>query len=337
MDSFRGYSKFYNHDNKDTVDRMRKAGVDEPDIIWVGNEKVHGSNFSFWTDGTEVKTAKRTGFLDKNSNFFNCSIIVDKYKQNILDLYQRSGSVGVVTVYGELFGGNYNNPNISNKNVKVVQRDMSYHPDIEFIVFDVRMDEEYIQDYDTLRLLVIESGLKFVPEVVRGSWDEVKDYDVENGHSTVYQLYDELKDYPPVRTKKWEGLVLRPIHKHFLVKLKTKTHLENKKVSRVKLNVDEEKSLCSQFVENNINEARVESAISKTGRDVPLPRIINEVLNDALADFDPYVVRVKNMDKSQQKQVYGVYSRYSRNTIYKLVNEVLTLENQTSNPQSTDE
>lgn len=325
MDTFHRYSKFYSHDHKDSIDTITKTGLDDPDVIWVGNEKVHGSNFSFWTDGIDVKTAKRSGFLGKDSNFFNCCVVIEKYKQNVLKLHKLVGSPGVIAVYGELFGGNYNNPNISNKNVKVVQRDMNYHPDIEFIVFDIRIAQNYIQSYEELKSLVSQSGLKFVPEVVRGSWDVVRKYDVENGHSRVYQLYDELKDHPPISTKKWEGLVLRPIHKHFLVKLKTKAHLENKKCPKIKINTDEDKKLCPVFVEHTINQARVESAISKTGRCVPVPRIINEVLNDALDDFAPYLERVKNMSKPEQKQVYGVYSRYSRNIIRDLVLQVLDI------------
>ncbi|RTZ48577.1 hypothetical protein EJ377_12530 (plasmid) [Chryseobacterium arthrosphaerae] len=32
-------------------------------------EKVHGANFSFFTDGKEIKIGKRTAFIEKDENF----------------------------------------------------------------------------------------------------------------------------------------------------------------------------------------------------------------------------------------------------------------------------
>lgn len=57
------------------------------DDVWVVLEKIHGSNFSFTTDGTQVIPASRTMFLDEDARkkFFDCNVVVEEMSPLILE------------------------------------------------------------------------------------------------------------------------------------------------------------------------------------------------------------------------------------------------------------
>ena len=57
---------------------------------WIATEKIHGSNFSFVTDGTSVAVAKRTGLLQPVDKFFNWPYIYGKVQ---LEVGTRGGGV----------------------------------------------------------------------------------------------------------------------------------------------------------------------------------------------------------------------------------------------------
>jgi hypothetical protein len=48
--------------------------------------KVHGANFSLWSDGDTVVPAKRSSFIKDNENFCNCDVVVNELKDNVLNL-----------------------------------------------------------------------------------------------------------------------------------------------------------------------------------------------------------------------------------------------------------
>lgn len=51
--------------------------------LWVATEKVHGTNFCFIHNGTTLKCAKRTSFLENNNSFYNFQTIAKKYEPSI--------------------------------------------------------------------------------------------------------------------------------------------------------------------------------------------------------------------------------------------------------------
>ena len=59
---FKKYSSIENTYRKAEIDYIRQNAFDRGDFII--EEKVHGSNFAFYYDGTEIKCAKRTQFID---------------------------------------------------------------------------------------------------------------------------------------------------------------------------------------------------------------------------------------------------------------------------------
>ena len=118
---------------------------------FVATEKIHGSNFQFicslnGKDELKIDCAKRTDLIEGNQGFYNCERILERYRQSLTDLfnavYQEQDRIQdkinlTISVYGEIFGGNY--PGISSpKDSKNVQKGMFYHPDNEFLVFDIK-------------------------------------------------------------------------------------------------------------------------------------------------------------------------------------------------------
>mmetsp|Transcript_13893 Transcript_13893/g.32394 ORF Transcript_13893/g.32394 Transcript_13893/m.32394 type:complete len:108 (-) Transcript_13893:110-433(-) len=55
---------------------------------FVVEEKAHGANFAFYYDGTELKTASRSGFLEKNGEgFYKSHHLKRRYEKAIEELY----------------------------------------------------------------------------------------------------------------------------------------------------------------------------------------------------------------------------------------------------------
>lgn len=60
---FRKYPSIENSYRKGFAQAVRDAG-EEAGAEWVVTEKIHGANFSFWTDGSNVACGKRTSLLE---------------------------------------------------------------------------------------------------------------------------------------------------------------------------------------------------------------------------------------------------------------------------------
>lgn len=180
---FEKYSSLENHHNTKFLKMIADAGLEN--VTWVAREKIHGSNFSFWYDGITLRTAKRTSFDD---NFCNSEQLVSKYgdcieylyKEFLLEGYITSGQT--IAIFGEVFGGSYHGTKAPN--AKTVQKGMDYHPDNEFMFFDIKIetidgDMVYMSDVFCKHCAILmdraygEKALKIAPEVGCGTLEEV--------------------------------------------------------------------------------------------------------------------------------------------------------------------
>jgi Rnl2 family RNA ligase len=116
-----------------------------PSTLWNATEKIHGSNFSATTNGTDIKWGKRTTFLtdEEMEQFYNCHHIKPNYSAKILALFssiqsKTTNPIKAIRVFGELCGGGYNGLKSGyEKQVKMVQPQIQYVPTIEFVIFDI--------------------------------------------------------------------------------------------------------------------------------------------------------------------------------------------------------
>ena len=118
---------------------------------YIGTEKIHGANFSFYCDGNVVRFAKRTSFIEseKEKGFYklNEAKIIHAYKKNVMNLFHKMkemkeyGNTKYIAVIGELFGGL--NPSI--------QKGIYYCNEVEFMAFDLKVftnNGDYFEGYD---------------------------------------------------------------------------------------------------------------------------------------------------------------------------------------------
>ena len=90
---FKKFSSLENTYRQATIDKIIYELLDQGD--WVATEKVHGANFSFWFDGSELRVASRTQFVD--GTFYGCQPVIDRYTQTIKDRYKALGGNSFVT------------------------------------------------------------------------------------------------------------------------------------------------------------------------------------------------------------------------------------------------
>ena len=92
--------------------------VDESKLLetkWVVTEKIHGANFSFHTNGESVRVARRRGFIRDDERFFDYRTgkFMKTHPDKVRKIYTlvtkilNEKDIEQVSIYGELFGGNY--------------------------------------------------------------------------------------------------------------------------------------------------------------------------------------------------------------------------------------
>jgi hypothetical protein len=58
-------------------------------IEFVALEKIHGTNFSFITDGNKIVCCRRSDILKPDENFYSWKNILVKYEDKILNLFKK--------------------------------------------------------------------------------------------------------------------------------------------------------------------------------------------------------------------------------------------------------
>ncbi len=99
MDSsyFKHYASIANDNNDRTINYYREQGLTTK-TNWYATEKVHGTNFSFISDGNTVIHAQRSGITE--GSFMNHLQFCSEMDNNVLSLAKHLGEpVQVVTEY----------------------------------------------------------------------------------------------------------------------------------------------------------------------------------------------------------------------------------------------
>lgn len=109
MLQFKKYSSIENHFDKKFMEHVK---LEMPgDLLYVVQEKVHGTNVSFLCDGKKVKLAKRTAIIADDENFYEFAELVDTYKSKVIILFNEVKEIypeiTSIAIFGEMFGGLY--------------------------------------------------------------------------------------------------------------------------------------------------------------------------------------------------------------------------------------
>ena len=84
---FKTYNSIENACQTRVIDQIKMQGFG--DEVFIVQEKVHGANFSFFTDGKEIKIGKRTAFIEKDEKFFNAHQILERYRKKVIEVFGR--------------------------------------------------------------------------------------------------------------------------------------------------------------------------------------------------------------------------------------------------------
>jgi len=153
---FQKYSSIQNSYRKTILDEFIST-IETGHCIddFIVEEKAHGSNFAFYYNGSELRTASRSKFLEKDGENFNKShIIKEKYTNAIHKLYTLLGGCGdndkkentsqsggptctAIRVVGEMIGGSYPHPDVKSTSLPQIQKEVKYCPGLEFYAFDL--------------------------------------------------------------------------------------------------------------------------------------------------------------------------------------------------------
>jgi Rnl2 family RNA ligase len=250
------------------IDKVQYEGKDGG--LWMATEKLHGANFSFWCDGTEVKVASRTQFVD--GTFYNCQAVINCYSQGILDWCIEKGVKSFIA-YGELFGGN-------------VQKEVKYG-EKDFYAFDLVVDGKVL-DKHTAQSVADDCGLFFVPVLKVGTFAECL------ALSNTFKSTLTPEGYEEENTS--EGLVIEPVEpawfnngSRIYFKNKTEGFSEKNRQPKEKQVFElseEESDLMNVLLEYN-TEQRVSNVISKIGQitNKDFGKILGLTVQDILEDF----------------------------------------------------
>merc|ERR1712038_1960006 len=166
------YPKFKNHYDEKTLKWIEKQIENHENKNFIATEKLHGSNFSIYTNGKTIKCARRNGFLEENENFHQAQNIAEKVKDKIFALYKyvrenvdytfETEEDFVLILFGEVTG-------------ERVQLGISYGENaVRF--FDILIYKESsmkFMDYDEFKMVCDKFELESVPVLEKGSLDDL--------------------------------------------------------------------------------------------------------------------------------------------------------------------
>lgn len=267
---FRKFSSLENTYRTNLLEKIQYEGKDSG--LWMATEKLHGANFSFWCDGTEVKVASRTQYVD--GTFYNCQAVINKYSQGVLETFRTFYTEGdTLVIYGELFGGN-------------VQKEVEYG-EKDFKGFDVTVNGNPLDKVKAFNL-IRWAGISTVPVIGTGTFAECL------ALSNTFKSTLTPEGYEEENTS--EGLVIEPIEPNWFnngsrIYFKNKTEGFSEKKRKPKEHVvfelsDEESELMSELLTYNTTQ-RVSNVISKIGQvtNKDFGKILGLTTQDLLEEF----------------------------------------------------
>lgn len=318
---FKKYNSLENSYRTKFVDRIVETGNSGGQ--WIVTEKVHGSNFSIWFNGTELRTASRSGFIGEDQNFFNSNQVKDRLTSNMKNLWNALDAKEI-TIFGELYGGNYPHENVEkDNNSKSVQSGIWYNPNIDFYAFDLVIDGEYYPYEDAVKILQ-EYGF-FVAEILfKGTFEQCLEYTNE-----FQTTIPKILGLPEIERNICEGVVLKPnITKFFIdgkrVIVKNKNEKWNEKgkskTPKVKETItlsQESEYLLGELI-SNVTENRLRNVLSKFGpvTDKDFGKIMGLMVKDVYEDFfKDHKEAYESLDKAESKELQKLLGSETANLI----------------------
>lgn len=319
MIEFKKYSSIENSFNKKFMD---KVSLEMPnDLMWVVQEKVHGTNTSFLCDGKTVEFAKRTSVLSEGENFYDYPELLTRYTDKVISLFNDIKSIRPnitsISVFGEMFGGSYPHKDVEKvNNVSLIQKGVYYSPNHEFYGFDIYVFEGEFSnflDVNVVNELFEKNGFFYAKTLASGSLEECLKYPNE-----FVSRIPEWLGLPTIEDNICEGVVIRPIIPMYfrngsrvLIKNKNEKFSERKSVKKhtpsEPIQVSDALNELMAISEEYVNENRLANVISHIGEvefPVDFGKVMGALTKDAIEDFlKEYSEKYGNLEKNEQKML----------------------------------
>lgn len=325
---FKKYNSIENSYQEDFIDLIVEQGY--AGLEYVVQEKVHGANLSFITDGQDILSAKRTELIADDEEFFNSKLVLEKYRSKVMALHKQLSQqfdIKTISIFGELFGGGYPHPDVPKQDdAKLVQRGVYYCPNNDFFAFDILLDNDRYLDVNLTSELLEKHGFLFAKPLFRGTLEECLAY--PNDFKTTIPQYFDL---PELEGNICEGVVVRPVVSTFLrtgsrvlIKNKNERWAENnnfidKAILKELLQEDEELSeeasfLCEE-IHQLITQNRLTNLISKIGEvnpDKELGKVLGLYNKDTLTDFfKTHRARYESLEKQESRAITKFLNKHA--------------------------
>lgn len=246
---FVSYVHIENSEHAATVEKLKEFDNVWQHPKWAVQDKIDGANFQIAIDfdGT-LHCGSRSQMLGEGASFygFEEALNRDKIREKCMEIRQ---SIRAIThmdwsmvFYGELCGGKYDHPDVEPvKNVKAIQKRISYAPFAFWICFDILVElpdgHRFWLAPDTVECLCVEHNIPVVATRKICSLEEALKFDINYNDDTGVRLFG----LPPVENNQVEGVVIkcmlpnmmehgvRPILKNKNGKFKERQHTKSNK------------------------------------------------------------------------------------------------------------
>ncbi|AZA79337.1 RNA ligase, Rnl2 family [Chryseobacterium sp. G0186] len=314
---FKTYNSIENAYQTRMIDQIRLQGFG--DEVFIVQEKVHGANFSFFTDGKEIKIAKRTAFIEKDEKFYNAHQILERYRKNVIKVFQKVKTiypnVETVVIYGELFGGGYKHKDVEPiRDAVKVQAGIEYAPYNEFYAFDIKLNGITYLDTDIVNEIFEETGFFYAQTLFQGTLEEALRFpNVFNSKIPTWLGLPELNNMcegtiiKTLKTK-YFGNGARVILKNKNEKWIEKSKMVKKQAKTVHKQIvfGEKAQQIWEEIQKYVTANRLNNVVSKIGEFEPkmIGKIIGLFAQDILEDFEKDFPSVFTMiEKEEQKRI----------------------------------
>lgn len=315
---FKTYNSIENAYHTRIIDQIRIQGfVDE---VFIVQEKVHGANFSFFTDGKEIKIGKRTAFIEKNEKFFNAHQVLENYRKNVIEVFEKVKNihpdVETIIIYGELFGGGYKHKQVEPvKDAIKVQKGIEYAPQNEYYAFDIKLNGTTYLDTDLVNQIFSETGFFYAKILFQGTLEEALKF--PNAFDSKIPGWLGL---PEIENNMCEGTIVKTLKTRYfgngsrvILKNKNGKWLEKSKVMRKQDKAFQKQINFSEKAQNIWNEIqkyatvnRLNNVVSKLGEfeHHKVGKVIGLFAKDILEDFEKdFPKGFTIIEKEEQKRI----------------------------------
>ncbi|WP_300685690.1 RNA ligase family protein [Chryseobacterium sp.] len=330
---FKTYNTIENAYQARVIEQIRLQGYG--DEVFIVQEKVHGANFSFFTDGKEIKIAKRTAFIEKDEKFFNAHQILERYRKNVIKAFQKVKTIypdiETIVIYGELFGGGYKHKEVEPvKDAVKVQKGIEYAPYNEFYAFDIKLNGVTYMDTDIINQIFEETGFFYAKTLFQGTLEEALKFpNVFNSKIPTWLGFPELNNM-------CEGTIIKTLKtKYFgngarvILKNKNEKWIEKSKMIKKAAKTAQKPVHFSEKAQHIWDEIqqyatvnRLNNVVSKVGEFEPkiIGKVIGLFAKDIFGDFEKdFPAAFTIIEKEEQKRI----NKKLNSLVVDIVNEEL--------------